>query len=67
MLGQGRAAGGAAGELGACGAQQVADRGGGEGFAAFGWPESFGGELGGDLRMGQSGVCQFAGRPASWG
>ena len=58
VLGQGRAAGGDAGSLGTCGAQQVTDRGGGEGFAAFGWPESLGVEPGGDLRMGQPGVCQ---------
>lgn len=61
VLGQGRAADGAAGLLGACGAQQVADRGSGEGLAAFGWPETLGVEMAGDLRMGQPGGCQFAG------
>jgi hypothetical protein len=35
VLGQRRAAGGDAGPLGACGVQEVADRGGGEGLAAL--------------------------------
>ena len=61
VLGQGRAASGDAGALDACRVQQVADRVGGEGRAAFGWAEPLGVEMAGDLGEGQPGLGQFAG------
>jgi hypothetical protein len=69
LLGQGRAvgAGGDVGALDACSAQQVADRVGSEGRAAFGWAEALGVEAVGDLRGGQPGVCQVAGPPGQLG